>query len=318
MATKKKYKLKKKYKRLLICMVVLAIGIFGITKFLEHSAYNKTTEGRLVEKGYEMETIALIESKMSTEDIEYLLAEEKIDYIKELVGDPYFLKKNFTTYMEYYNQNSKRSFSDVIKIVNVGANNAWYENVATTDTTDRYLVLVNKFNSLPEGYDAGTIKTFSATYAFGTVSAEETCYNAFIAMANGARKDNITLVATSGYRTHEYQTQLFDEMAQQHGEQYALDYAAKPGTSEHETGLALDIFTYGGVMETFATTETYAWLHAHAHEYGFIERYEEGKEYLTGYEPESWHYRYVGVDTAIKIKEEGITFDEYYAFYLNK
>ncbi len=316
MAIKKKYRLKKKFRRLIFYSFLLIVGIFGTIKLNDWFSYVRSVEGQLSEKGYELGTISLIKSKMSEEDIEYLIEEEKIDYIRELVADKYFIKDNFKSYMNYYQENSKKDFKDVIAIVNVEANRPWYQDVRVTNTDNRYLTLVNKYYSLPENYDPGTIKQFSLTYAFGEVSAEESCYNAFIAMANAAKKDDITLILTSGYRTHAEQEKIFNDLVAQHGEQYALDTAAKPGTSEHETGLALDIFTYGGVMSTFKNTETYAWLHNHAHEYGFIERYEEGKDYLTGYAPEAWHYRYVGIDMATKVKEEGITYDEYYAFYL--
>lgn len=318
MATRTKLKLKKKFKRFILYTILLIVGIVGITKLFQGISFNVSIDGKLKEKGYELSTISLIKQKMSEEDIDYVLENEKIDYIKDLVSDKYFIEKNFKDYLDYYEKNSKKEFHDVIAIVNVGADKPWYENTEVTDVSDKYLVLANKFHSLPENYDVGTIKQFSLSYAFGEVSAEETCYNAFIAMANAARNDNITLILTDGYRSYEEQKKLFDDMVTNKGEQYALEYAAKPGTSEHETGLALDIFTYGAVMETFKTTETYAWLHEHSYKYGFIERYPEGKNYLTGYAPEAWHYRYVGIDIATKVKEEGITYDEYYAFYLEK
>lgn len=318
MAQRKKLRLKKKYRRLLLYITVLVIGIFGFSIIYENKTYNDSAEGQLIAKGYESSTVTLIENKMQESDIEYLLNEDKIDYVKDLLEDKYFIKENFQKYIEYYEQNSKKSFHDVIAIINVGSDKSWYEVVNTTNTSDKYLVLVNKFNSLPENYEAGVIKRFTSTYALGDVSAEETCYNAFIEMTKAAKEEGITIVATSGYRTYETQKNIFDEMASSKGEQYALEHAAKPGTSEHETGLSLDIFSFGSVMETFKTTPAYAWLHENAYKFGFIERYEEGKEFLTGYKPESWHYRYVGVDTAIKLKEEGITFDEYHAFYLAK
>ena len=137
-------------------------------------------------------------------------------------------------------------------------------------------------------------------------------------MADDARKENITLVLTSGYRTREDQTNIYESMKNSKGETYADEFAARPGSSEHETGLALDIMTFNAVTETFHETETYKWLHKHAREYGFIERYPENKEYLTGYERESWHFRYVGVDLANKVEEEGIAYEEYYAFYIDK
>ncbi len=285
-------------------------------KIYENVKYRNTEEYKFIEKGYEPSTFKLITEKCSDEHKAFLLNEDKIDYIKYILGDKYYIDKNFEAYLEFYESNSKYTFEDVIALVNVGATKPWYEGVKTTDTMDKYAVLVNKFHVLPEAYEVGTIKTFSSTYAYGTVKAEETCYNAFIEMAKSAKEDDITLILTSGYRTRESQTSIYDDMKNSKGADYADQYAARPGSSEHETGLALDILTYNAYTETFKTTKAYEWLHAHAHEFGFIERYEEGKEYLTGYSAESWHYRYIGVDLAKKVKEEGITYDEYYAFYM--
>lgn len=314
---KTKFKLKKRFKKYIAYLLILAILIFYGIHVYEENLFNNTEIGQLLKKGYSQETVDLIKTKLLDQDVEYLLKEDKIDYVTDLVEDKYFIKKNFKKYLEYYENNSKKSFHDVVAIVNVGSDKKWYEEVTVADTKDKYLMLINKFHSLPENYDPGTIKKFSSTYAFGDVSAEEECYNAFIKMANDAKKDDITLVLTSGYRSYETQEKIYNDMVKQKGEYYAVDYAAKPGTSEHETGLALDIFTYGGVMETFKDTKTYEWLVAHASDYGFIERYQEGKDYLTGYSPEAWHYRYVGVETAKKVLEEGITYEEYYAFYID-
>ena len=92
--------------------------------------------------------------------------------------------------------------------------------------------------------------------------------------------------------------------------------AARPGYSEHQTGLALDITTRLAEDEEFVNTEEFSWLKENAHKYGFILRYPEGKENITGYSYEPWHYRYVGIDVATKIYNENITFDEYYAYYI--
>lgn len=320
MATKRKIKLKKKFKKrlklLFVLLVIVFICSFTGKKIYENIKYHNTVEYKFIEKGYDLESYKLIEEKCSDEHREYLLNNDKIDYIKYIVGDKYYIDKNFEKYLSFYEENSKKSFSDIVALVNVEATKKWYEETHTTDTTNKYEILVNKFNSLPEGYDAGNIKTFSSTYAYGTVKAEETCYEAFINMANAAKQDDVTLILTSGYRTRESQTSIYNNMKNSKGEAYADEYAARPGSSEHETGLALDILTYNAYTETFKTTKAYEWLHEHADGYGFIERYQEGKEYLTGYAAESWHYRYVGVELAKKVKEEGITYDEYYAFYM--
>jgi len=318
LATKKKFKLKKKFRRLIFICILLGCLAFSGIKIYEVQKYHKTNEYKLLEKGYDDKTIELLSKSLSKEHFDYILKEDKIDYISKIVGEKYYIDDLFYKYLSYYEENSKKSFSDVIAIVNVGADKSWYEGATTTDTSDRYTMLVNKYHTLPDDFDAGTIKKFSATYAYGEVSAEETCYNAFIEMAKAAKEEGITLILTSGYRSKEKQTTIYEDMKNQKGEKYAEEFAARPGSSEHETGLSLDIFTYGGTTDTFKDTPTYTWLHENAYKYGFIERYPEGKKYLTGYEAEAWHYRYLGVDMARKVYNEGITYDEYYAFYMNK
>ncbi len=318
MASKKKFRLKKKFRRLILYIILIVIAVsFGINRYKLYK-YHQTYEYKLLEVGYTEEVVDDLQDKLDDKQISKLIETDKIDYITEIIDQKYFLQKNFEAYLEYYEENSKKSFEDVIAIVNVGANKEWYTDTKDADTSKGYLILANKFNLLSEDFDAGNIKTFSSTYAYGEVSAEETCYFAFIEMADAAKKDGITLILTSGYRTYEKQETLYNDMLKSKGQTYADAYAARAGASEHETGLALDIFSYGETTDTFETTDTYAWLIEHCAEYGFILRYPNDKEYLTGYKPESWHYRYVGVETAKKIMEEGITFDEYYAYYIDK
>lgn len=297
-------------------MVILIGGIlFGINRY-NLCKYHQTSEYKLLEVGYDEKTVKAIEKNLEKSQIDYLISSDKIDYILDLMNEKYFLKKNFNEYLTFYEENGKYSFKDVVAIVNVGANKEWYSETVNSDTSKGNMILANKFNLLPEDYDAGTIKNFSQTYAYGEVSAKEECYFAFIEMATSAKKDNITLIVTSGYRTQARQKAIYDDMLKSRGQTYADSYAARPGASEHETGLALDVFTPGATTDSFANTEAYAWLSNHAIEYGFILRYPDEKQYLTGYSPESWHYRYVGIDIAKKISEEGITFDEYYAYYI--
>ena len=103
-----------------------------------------------------------------------------------------------------------------------------------------------------------------------------------------------------------------------YGSDYTNTVSAKPGFSEHQTGLALDIIEKGGQMSEFENSKAYPWLKENAYKYGFILRYPKDKTYLTGYAFESWHYRFLGKDLAKKVYDEGITYDEYYAFYLAK
>ena len=115
-----------------------------------------------------------------------------------------------------------------------------------------------------------------------------------------------------------FQKKLWDSYANQKGDEWADSVSARAGYSEHQTGYTLDIVTYNANMSNFETTDEFKWLQANAYKYGFILRYPKDKEDITGYSYESWHYRYVGEETAKKIKKLDITFDEYYAYFIKQ
>ena len=116
----------------------------------------------------------------------------------------------------------------------------------------------------------------------------------------------------SGFRSYEYQTQLYQNYVNKDGKEAADTYSARPGYSEHQTGLAFDILNRSGGLlgENSQDEKAIEWLHSHAHEYGFIVRFQEGKEAITGYQAEAWHLRYVG-DIAEQIYTSKLTLEEY-------
>ena len=117
----------------------------------------------------------------------------------------------------------------------------------------------------------------------------------------------------SGFRSYEYQTKLYQNYVNKDGKEAADTYSARPGYSEHQTGLAFDILNgAGGLLgENPQDEKAIEWLHSHAHEYGFIVRFQEGKEAITGYQAEAWHLRYVG-DIAEQIYTSNLTLEEYF------
>ena len=207
------------------------------------------------------------------------------------------------------------------------------------DLSGPYLVLVNKQNAAGENYVPENLTTLDAAYTAGgkTIQLENTVADAVVSMIEAMRAAGIDNVSvTSGYRTYEYQKTLFERYMAEEKEkhpslsdeeikQIVLTYSAYPGTSEHQTGLCVDLYTdemvglwnYGSETpdnpydKGFAETDAFVWLCEHAHEYGFILRFPENKTDVTGYSYESWHYRYVGVEHAKKIHQEGITLEEY-------
>ena len=193
---------------------------------------------------------------------------------------------------------------------------SWGYVMPHQDPTD-ILILVNKQNRAP----AVPVTLVKPDVTPTGESVAENIYmrpeaaSALEALFEGAAEAGLTLYATSGYRSYSTQKAVFDRKAAERGEQAANRSVAKPGYSEHQTGLAMDIegeTTLGtGLTEAFGESPEGIWVAEHCHEYGFIIRYPKDKTNITGYIYEPWHIRYVGVEAATEITELGVTFEEY-------
>lgn len=181
---------------------------------------------------------------------------------------------------------------------------------------DWSLLLVNNRHPIPEDYE------FTLGVIRGSLQCDERIIPSFLNMLQAAKKDGVTLEVCSPYRTLDRQEYLFDRKIVRYmkrGMSYMDAYKQSarvvnvPGTSEHQIGLALDIYTdsYKTLDEGFGETEAGIWLREHCGEYGFILRYPKGKEYITGIEYEPWHFRYVGKTAAMEIMERGLTLEEF-------
>lgn len=186
-------------------------------------------------------------------------------------------------------------------------------------TDDPLLLLVNRDHPLPEGYAPELTKLQDWELSVASVMYDDLCR-----MLADGRAEGLRFEVCSAYRTRETQQALFDEdvaryMAQGLSEADAITatarYTMRPGCSEHETGLAVDIVSLDHQLldETQAQTAETQWLQAHCREYGFILRYPSDKSDLTGIAYESWHYRYVGIEAARYLHERGLTLEEFWA-----
>lgn len=192
---------------------------------------------------------------------------------------------------------------------------------------DSIPVLVNKENKLPDGYQPKDLVNPKIPFVFGGELTSKRKMRAQAAAAieklfAAAKRQGISLLGVSAYRSYDAQKVLFNYYTKKDGYKAALAYSALPGTSEHETGLAIDVTGGNGecaAEDCFARTKEAKWLQKHAADYGFIIRYPKGKETITGYQYEPWHLRYVGKTIAQKIMKSGITLEEYYhAIPVNK
>ena len=157
------------------------------------------------------------------------------------------------------------------------------------------ILIVNKTYPLPQNYNPGVNPEAKAALdkMFAAAKAEQ----------------SLKMWVCSGFRSYTVQKSLYNSYVRRDGAKAADRYSARPGYSEHQTGLAFDI-NYADYR--FKNTAEAKWLAANAYKYGFILRYPEGKESITGYMYEPWHYRYVGVESAKKIFDSGLTLEEYF------
>ena len=317
MAKRRKLKKNVLYGGIVAIILIIGLACFGVKKYKDYQ-YTKTYEYKFLQKGWsENQTQEIL--KLYKKNLDDILKKDVNENIITLAKEKYFLYKNLDNYLEYASNNTEKTLTDVVAIVNVHANYNWYEFDLNTDTTLNEKLIVNKFYHLDQNYAPDDIVTVSNAYAYEGNKLRQIAYDAFIDMWNAAKEDNIKLVINSSYREYEKQASIYEDYKNWYGQTKADKQAARPGYSEHQTGLVIDVFSSDNQLTgTFKDSEGYKWLKENAYKYGYIERYPDGKEYLTGYEFESWHWRYVGVDAATVIQNENITFDEYYAYYIEK
>lgn len=313
-----KLKLKKSVKKHLFIFLVFIVILIGGISFYNNYKYKQAYEYKFLEKGYSKEEFIVFDKKMNDKELGDLLSKSYNKNFAEIVKEKYFLNKNLDRYISYLEKNKKSNIEDVIALVNVNRDRPYYEDLIKTDVSKGKEMLVNKYHSLDESYENKNIVKASLFYAFSDQKLDSEAYDAFKSMANDAKEKGHIILILSSYRTYEKQKELWDSRKNSGGTKKADQYAARAGSSEHETGYAIDVADYHDENDNFGATDSFKWMKENSYKYGYILRYPQGKENITGYSYEPWHYRYVGIELAKKIYNENITLDEYYEFYLNK
>ena len=299
----KRRKMKKGVYYIIILIIIIIGGIiFGNKKYKEYK-YHQTYEYKLLEHGYKTEEVNKILNNFSEKDYNYFLNNEVNEKYLKLMEEKYFLKKNFYKYIDYMNQNKKLDLSTIVRNINIHLDSKFYEVEFNTDTSKDTSMLVNKYYLLGSDYEPNDLVTISQTYSWGDQGSQKTrkvTYDAFLEMWNSAKEEQgYYLMVSSSYRSYNEQEIVYNNYKDKKGQKYADGIAARPGSSEHQTGLSLDIFSkLNSNKNTFKDTETAKWLKDNAYKFGFILRYPEELVKVTGYNYESWHFRYVGKEIA--------------------
>lgn len=190
----------------------------------------------------------------------------------------------------------------------------------TIQEPEKIDVLVNKKRNLPSDYvPADLVKLSEVPTVLENPEVNQlrsVAYEALKELFKAANEEEgYILYARSGYRSYNTQTSLYASYVDSYGQKAAEKYSAKPGQSEHQTGLSIDITCEEMNLkldDTFVDTDEGKWVAENAHRFGYIIRYPKGKEDITGYMYEPWHIRYLGVELATKVYESGLTLEEYF------
>ena len=227
--------------------------------------------------------------------------------------------KNKERYARYYENNKNLDYEEVVTRVNIGLDYGFYNYIKDADLSKGILVLTNKFLKLNKEYVPNDLEEINDKYfisgnkkvRFLRKEAKE----AFEKLSDDSIKNKTPVYGQSAFRTYERQDELYSSAIQSYGKEKADLDTARPGHSEHQTGLTIDVSsTKQGNMLSFEKTSSYKWMMDNAYKYGFILRYPKDKENIHGFIYESWHFRYVGVKVAKDMHDNysDLTYDEYY------
>jgi len=237
----------------------------------------------------------------------------------------YYKAENLNRYLEYQEKNKDYDIEKVVTYVNIGLDKDFYSFVKDADMSYGNLILMNKYNKLKEDYTPSDLEEINNKYFInGNTNVrklKKEAKEAFEMLSEDSINNETPVYGQSAFRPYEMQERLYNSAVSTYGEKQADIDTAKPGFSEHQTGLAIDVSsTKDGNMLDFDSSKSFEWMNENAHKYGFILRYEENKTDITGFMYESWHYRYVGIDVATDMYENypNLTYEEYYVRFIEK
>ena len=266
--------------------------------------------------------IFLFNTNSKNKDIDNVKEKETTEKVKEKKDNEfsklsYYKEENLDRYKAYQSNNSDLSIEDIVTRVNLNLDkNPYTDTIPSTNLNTNYL-LVNKFNYLDSSYIPNNLELLDNSYAKSGIYLVKEAKDNIERLIGDAKSDGMNIRIISAYRSYTYQENLYNNYVKNDGVENADTYSARPGYSEHQTGLVVDVTKAYDDFNNFENTDEYNWMKENASNYGFILRYPKDKENITTYSFEAWHYRYVGVELAKKIKASNLTFDEYYTRYLD-
>lgn len=276
------------------------------------SNYEHTRQTLLLgDKGYSLPEIDILRTHLSPECVESLLHRSYDELIVKIAAQPHFYEAKLDQYLDYGHSHPEHAPEDLVTRVNMGMDSPFYHNIQLVQNPGMD-VLVNKYHTLGSNYVPKLVKMGTAYANSSNSYMHPEAYAWFVKMADAARAQGLQLRSVSAYRSYSSQKSIYQRYVNEYGTSSADIYSARPGHSEHQTGLAVDINVARRTAH-FENTPHYQWLKQNSWKYGFILRYPPNKRNITGFIFEPWHYRYVGPELAKDVYESGLTLEEYFA-----
>jgi len=313
------YHHKRSMRRKTILAVIIALLEIGIIVFLVNcgiSGEEATNPESISPPGGNMSETNAYETPPPLEEPEPVPEQETTNVLEQEAdfSDFYFYEADKAErYVAFQERNPDLTPDEIVWRVNSFLDYDFFEVTIQTDSPE-LTIIVNKYYYVPSDFYPPDIITGSGGYLMKPEVDE-----AFRKMQSDvANEINGTISVASAFRTVSYQENLFNQYLANDSRENVERYSARPGHSEHHTGLVIDVVGSFGSLRDFINTKEGPWVHENAHKYGFIIRYKDGFEHITGYESEPWHLRYIGVDLAIKMRETGInTLEEFKVKYID-
>lgn len=313
---------------IIICYIAITLfdtsysGRFYIPDFEDDILINNENEENMdVLKSLDFtdEEIKIIGEFVSEKNITYMIENDiDKDLAMKIINEKYYIDAYLERYLTYYTVNPMQDYSKIVAMVNSHADEEFYQDTEATDESLGKFVILNKHYKASKEYKGENLITVDKKYNLYDTDfmLSKECFEAFLKMYEDAKTAGFEFKINSAYRSYERQVQVYDRWVKQDGQILADTYSARAGYSEHQTGFAFDVRDYPLTNDDFSKTKTFTWVSENAYKYGFILRFPKGEEDITGYQYESWHYRYVGMEAAKYIHDNNITFEEYYEYFI--
>ena len=287
---------------------------YSLIDYVNHKNLIKNIN-KLLKIGYSTNEINIILSHGNDESVTNFIKKGKVNYLEEFYSYDFAKLDNYDRYMKYEDETAEDE-EIVVMYVNLDLDKEDYKDSTLVDKFSPTM-LVNKHHHLDKSFVPDNLVTIGTKYS---ADKETKCckiaLDAFIEMSKAAEKEGYGIYINSAYRSYQDQVDVSNLYLKSYGQSYVDKFVAKPGYSEHQTGLALDVASKNSNI--FASSKEYKWMLDNAYKYGFILRFTKPYEEITGFRNEPWHYRYVGKKAAKVIYDKDMTLEEYYVRYLDK